>query len=231
MFGEVSLWTWMGGAIVFAIGGAAGFFIARQIKDERTRQLEQQLESARNEMTSYRGEVNQHFLKTSLLVSKLTDNYREVYEHLATGAQKLCKERPPTPELKLPETTILPASAALAADVPAPVAEEPQDEPMEMHAGADAAPSHATSDDSMATGDTSTEQAAVATTGQVEGAAGTEETTRQQTAEEKQAASINEEQAAPTANETPEADEEEAHLGVESAPSVDLKHHTHPSIH
>lgn len=111
MFGEISLMAWMGGAIVFAIGGAAGFFIARQIKDKRTLELEQQLESTQNKLTEYQDDVNRHFLKTSLLFSKLTDNYREVYEHLATGAQKLCNDKPLTTALDLPDTKILSAAS------------------------------------------------------------------------------------------------------------------------
>ena len=109
MFGEISLLAWMGAAIVFAIGGGTGFFISRQIKDKRTLELEEKLASARDELAGYRGDVNQHFLKTSLLLGKLTNNYREVYEHLAMGAQKLCNEKPNTPKLDLPDTKILPS--------------------------------------------------------------------------------------------------------------------------
>jgi len=107
MFGEISVWAWMGIAIIFGIGGGTGFFISRQIKDKRTLELEEKLASARNELASYRGNVNQHFLKTSLLLGKLTNNYREVYEHLATGAQKLCNKKPNTPILDLPDNNIL----------------------------------------------------------------------------------------------------------------------------
>ena len=112
MFGEISLLAWMGSAIVFAIGGGAGFFIARQIKDKRTLELEQQLQATQSKLTEYQSDVNRHFLKSSLLFNKLTDNYREVYEHLATGAQKLCNEKPLTTALDLPDTKILSAAVA-----------------------------------------------------------------------------------------------------------------------
>lgn len=112
MFGEISLLAWMGSAIVFAIGGGAGFFIARQIKDKRTLELEQQLQATQSKLTDYQDEVNRHFLKSSLLFSKLTDNYRDVYEHLATGAQKLCNEKPVISALDLPDTKILSAAVA-----------------------------------------------------------------------------------------------------------------------
>lgn len=112
MFGEISLLAWMGSAIVFAIGGGAGFFIARKIKDKRTLELEQQLQATQSKLTDYQDEVNRHFLKSSLLFSKLTDNYRDVYEHLATGAQKLCNEKPVISSLDLPDTKILSAAVA-----------------------------------------------------------------------------------------------------------------------
>ena len=116
MFGEISLLAWMGSAIVFAIGGGAGFFIARQIKDKRTLELEQQLQATQSKLTEYQDDVNRHFLKSSLLFSKLTDNYREVYEHLATGAQKLCNEKPVISSLDLPDTKILSAAVAPRAE-------------------------------------------------------------------------------------------------------------------
>lgn len=126
MFGEISLLAWMGGAIVFAIGGGAGFFIARQIKDKRTLELEQQLLATQNKLSDYQGEVNRHFLKSSLLFNKLTDNYREVYEHLATGAQKLCNEKPITPALDLPDTKILSAAVSATAGAEAITEEIPE---------------------------------------------------------------------------------------------------------
>lgn len=160
MFGEISLMAWMGGAIVFAIGGAAGFFIARQIKDKRTLELEQQLESTQNKLTEYQSDVNRHFLKTSLLFNKLTDNYREVYDHLATGAQKLCNEKPLTAALDLPDTKILSAAPAAATDTtpraseaasrqPTGQAPESTDDPADMDtvATVEAAPSIDTAGD------------------------------------------------------------------------------------
>lgn len=115
MFGEISLLIWLGGAIVFAIGSGTGFFVARQLKDKRTLELEQQLQATQSRLSEYQNEVNRHFLKSSLLFNKLTDNYREVYEHLATGAQKLCNEKPLTTALNLPDTKILPTAAAAPA--------------------------------------------------------------------------------------------------------------------
>ena len=51
-------------------------------KDEITRTREQ--------LDGYRGEVVEHFTGTSQLLRDLTHQYREVYDHLATGASSLC---------------------------------------------------------------------------------------------------------------------------------------------
>ena len=126
MLSEISLMAWMSGAIVFAIGGGVGFYIARQVKDKHTLGLEKQLETTQNQLSEYQGEVNRHFLKTSLLFNKLTDDYREVYEHLATGAQKLCNDKPRVTTLDLPETKIL--AAALATGASATIANEEKPE-------------------------------------------------------------------------------------------------------
>lgn len=43
-----------------------------------------------HDFDDYKGQVNEHFAKTSDLVGKLTEDYREVYRHLATGSAALC---------------------------------------------------------------------------------------------------------------------------------------------
>lgn len=48
----------------------------------QTRGLEQKIHN-------YHKEVNNHFVETSLLINKFTQSYRDVYEHLASGALDL----------------------------------------------------------------------------------------------------------------------------------------------
>lgn len=233
MFGEISIWAWMGAAIMFAIGGATGFFISRQMKDKRTLELEEKLAATRTELADYRGEVNQHFLKTSLLVSKLTNDYREVYEHLATGAQKLCNEKPGTPKLDLPDTNILPTTETADTEVAA----------IEQVSDISSEASSETAIESQEAAEQMAEMSAEISEQQPQSGSepGAEEagpSTAMETVE-----SIDEEtteQLAAQENEKPSPDdipnrdegEEEVPLGVESAPSVDTDpHKTHPSIH
>lgn len=220
MFGEISIWAWMWAAIMFAIGGATGFFISRQLKDKRTRELEEKLAATRTELADYRGEVNQHFLKTSLLVSKLTNNYREVYEHLATGAQKLCNENPGTPKLDLPDTKILPNAEAddtervAIKQVPETTVEALQET------------------DTEAQPIRQNEEPAVEASAEVIAESTNEpEVLDQETSSE---AMPGQDMQQPNPEDIPgrDEDEEEVPLGAESAPSVDTEaHKTHPSIH
>jgi hypothetical protein len=52
--------------------------------------------------------VQQHFTRTSDLFQHMTTQYRELYDHLAQGAQSLCDTIPATPELDLSERELLP---------------------------------------------------------------------------------------------------------------------------
>lgn len=216
MFGDISVWTWMGATIMFAMGGAAGYFIARQLKDKRTLELEEKLEDTRNELSQYRGDVNQHFLKTSLLLGKLTNDYREVYEHLATGAQRLCNNKPGTPELDLPDTRILPTTEIPDEEKPAleQVANTTEGTPADITDAVESREQQITdSQADVVDKETAAEQQA--------------DSTKQETVEQQAQQPAPEE--VPARDET---DEDEVPLGAESAPSVDTElHKTYPSIH
>ena len=221
MFGDISIWAWMGAAIMFGIGGGTGFFIARQIKDKRTLALEEKLATTQSELAGYKGDVNQHFLKTSLLLGKLTNNYREVYEHLATGAQKLCNEKPNTPKLDLPDTKILPAMDVVDAEVSTieqanePAIEALQNAEQEMEQAAELATEDLVAENLVA----EAEEATVETATKAESS--TEQIAKQEAGR-------------PSPEDIPDVEDndDDIHLGAESAPSVDTEpHKTHPAIH
>ncbi len=73
-----------------------GYFISGGREDNK--RLEKELEESKNELKNYRSEVTSHFQETAHKVNALTENYREVYEHLAQGAQNLC-DKSNAPEL------------------------------------------------------------------------------------------------------------------------------------
>lgn len=254
MFGEISLMAWMGSAIVFAIGGGAGFFIARQIKDKRTLELEQQLQATQSKLSEYQDEVNRHFLKSSLLFNKLTDNYREVYEHLATGAQKLCKEKPVTTALNLPDTKIL--SAAIAANPNAATVNEENMMPKvtapalaeTKHHAPEQMSNEATGEltenlgvesivDHQAMFESQAETSVTENPSDTKKAAATKQAAADQTKNSPDSDTPTISKAELKALEASEQakkkeEEDDVPLGAESTPGVELEHHkTHPAIH
>ena len=85
---------WLIGIICFAIGLCTGALLFKQFKSDeaRVRQLEQSLQSLQSEHDSYKENVHTHFSNTAELMNTLTDSYKEVYKHMALGAQSLCPE-------------------------------------------------------------------------------------------------------------------------------------------
>jgi len=63
------------------------------------------------ELQEYREHVQEHFTKTSDLFQSLTVQYRELYDHLANGAQDLCEPAPGTPMLGISDKGLLPQAA------------------------------------------------------------------------------------------------------------------------
>lgn len=91
---ESSTAIWLIGCLSFAIGLllgciAAYLFIGR---NDRSRELQAELDDLNQMLIDYRGQVTRHFMHTSELVQEMTQSYRAVYEHLAAGAQHLCSD-------------------------------------------------------------------------------------------------------------------------------------------
>jgi hypothetical protein len=92
---------WATGILSFALGLVLGcigtyLFLGRY---NHTAKLREELSELRERFSDYRDQVNQHFMRTSELVQDMTQSYRAVYEHLATGAQELCEEEVEAPSL------------------------------------------------------------------------------------------------------------------------------------
>jgi len=104
-------WAWAIGLTTFVCGIACGIGIAYLMPGNRRRaqELQEKLQRLQQEFDSYHDQVGQHFLKTSDLVQKMTESYRDVYEHLATGSQTLCQTPVNTPRLDIPEHPTLEA--------------------------------------------------------------------------------------------------------------------------
>jgi len=85
---------WLTGILAFVTGLIVGAVVYKQLKSDeaRVKSLEEQLEALELEHESYKDNVHSHFNNTANLLNNLTDSYRDVYRHMAAGAQSLCPE-------------------------------------------------------------------------------------------------------------------------------------------
>jgi uncharacterized membrane-anchored protein YhcB (DUF1043 family) len=102
-------WIWGIGLAGFAAGIACGLAISLLLRGNRQRveELERELAALHQQFDGYRDQVNRHFLTTSELVQKMTDSYRDVYEHLAAGSAALCQNPVATPSLDFTRQPVL----------------------------------------------------------------------------------------------------------------------------
>lgn len=59
------------------------------------------------EHDQYRKQVDEHFVNTAVLLKGLTEQYRDVYRHIATGAGELCSEEAKALQVDMEETALL----------------------------------------------------------------------------------------------------------------------------
>ncbi len=83
---------WLVAIGCLAIGVVVGVVIASRISSSpsRVRELESQIRKLKESHTEYKDSVSDHFSMTAELIQHMTESYREVYQHLASGAQDLC---------------------------------------------------------------------------------------------------------------------------------------------
>ena len=82
--------------VILTIGLVIGLFLGWLITTlvQRRQNQGQNVTQLRKEMEDYRAEVNQHFAQTADLFKESSEKYRDLYEHLSGGAQKLCNDLP-----------------------------------------------------------------------------------------------------------------------------------------
>jgi len=84
------------------IGAGITFFILRAIMAKSSA-----VEKLEEEHSQYREGVDAHFVKTAELFKDLTDQYRDVYQHMAQGADQLCSDEVKTIQSDLAKTGLL----------------------------------------------------------------------------------------------------------------------------
>ena len=75
------------GVVVLLVGGGVGFWVGRSgIGGSKAR-----VEKAEAELEEYKRSVTEHFGQTAEHFQAIGKQYRELYEHMANGAQVLCE--------------------------------------------------------------------------------------------------------------------------------------------
>ena len=83
---------WLISIGAFALGTIIGLLIAGRldVSPSKVKDLEEQVRKLKETNSEYRDSVSDHFSMTAELVQHMTESYRDVYQHLASGAQDLC---------------------------------------------------------------------------------------------------------------------------------------------
>lgn len=89
------LWCVLSALIGFIIGV---LYVQRQNTPKRTQQIASLLEDLQARHDNYQSQVRDHFETSSQLVNELTQRYRQLHNHLQSGAEALCNDpkRPPS---------------------------------------------------------------------------------------------------------------------------------------
>jgi uncharacterized membrane-anchored protein YhcB (DUF1043 family) len=81
------------GAALAILGLLVGWLAGRRTSTgaKKYRDLAHKLDQVAQDKKAYENEVVEHFTETAQLLNNLTESYREVHNHLATGAASLCQ--------------------------------------------------------------------------------------------------------------------------------------------
>lgn len=86
--------SWIIGIVSFLVGTAAGALLFRTFRSDevKVKELEGRLQKLSEEHENYKGSVHSHFNNSAKLLNDMTESYRNVYQHMAMGAQTLCPD-------------------------------------------------------------------------------------------------------------------------------------------
>lgn len=86
--------SWIVGIASFLVGSAAGALLFRHFRSDeaRVKELELRLQALSEEHENYKSNVHSHFNSSAKLLNEMTESYRNVYQHMANGAQTLCPD-------------------------------------------------------------------------------------------------------------------------------------------
>lgn len=86
---ELSLLVWLLPTLALVAGVVIGFLVARLLPNAAPNSTQRQLDDVQERFNNYQNEVVTHFNSSATLVNKLSQNFQEVQDHLADGANRL----------------------------------------------------------------------------------------------------------------------------------------------
>jgi uncharacterized membrane-anchored protein YhcB (DUF1043 family) len=121
------------GAALLVLGLGIGLLLGRRtsIADQKHREVERKLDQVLQDKKAYEDEVVEHFSDTARLLNGLTESYRDVHNHLATGAANLCQGLGPVSLDRLENSADNPEIPAHLADIQPPLDYAPKTSPDE----------------------------------------------------------------------------------------------------
>lgn len=120
-------------AVALIVGFGLGLLMGRSSSpaSQKHREVERKLDQVLQDKKSYEDDVVEHFSDTAKLLNNLTESYRNVHSHLASGAANLCLDRGPVALDQLGGTKISSEIPAALADVQQPLDYAPKTSPDE----------------------------------------------------------------------------------------------------
>ena len=84
--------VWLTAIACLVVGVVIGVVFSSRLNSSASRvlELENQIRDIKDNHLTYKDNVSEHFSLTADLVQHMTESYRDVYQHLASGAQDLC---------------------------------------------------------------------------------------------------------------------------------------------
>jgi len=127
-----------------AIGTVFGFFITILFNKLKGGEDSMKLNKLKADHEQYRKKVDNHFVNTSILFKGLTEQYRDVYRHIAEGAGELCSEEAKAIQVDMEEPALLAQQATENATIVS-AGDSKTDSATEQHS----APARAIDDDEI----------------------------------------------------------------------------------
>ncbi|MGI9283669.1 MAG: YhcB family protein [Endozoicomonas sp.] len=108
---------WFVGSLAFLAGMAGGALLYHLLAGPRSDRgkMENQLKDLEADFKQYQDSVADHFNTTAHLINKLTDSYKDVYEHMANSADVLCEDDSVKNKLS---DSLISSSALLSGQIP-----------------------------------------------------------------------------------------------------------------